>query len=139
VTTGLQNLLYVASKTLPELLIEHLDLIFTSVHALLAAAIKAEPPNTKVPEKNHQELIKIFEYMGGPYMDQVMTFLQKHVESKEPLLRVVTVRIFRHLASTLPTQLSPYRDTLVSGLCLMSNEVDYFMHGEIVKLIDEIA
>lgn len=138
VTIGIQNVIYVVVRDCSASLSEHLEVLMRELMSYLPGAVRIENTSPKA-EQNLKELLVCFEYMGKEFTDQVISFFQRHVESKDPLVKLTVLRAFRHLVSTLDEELVSYKDVLVSGLRLFTQYEDPKTHLEYVRLIYEMG
>jgi hypothetical protein len=138
VSSGLRNVIYVVVRDCSASLTEHLEPLMRELMSHLPNAIRIADTSPKA-EQNLNELLKCFEVIGTQFTDQVVSFLQKHVETKDPLLKITVLRAFRHIISTLDNELSSYKDVIVSGLKLFTQYEDPKIHLEYVHLILEMA
>ncbi len=138
VTIGLQNVIYVVIRDCSASLSEHLEVLMKELMSYLPGAVKIETTSPKAKQNLH-ELLTCFEYMGKQYTDQVVSFFQRHIESKEPLMKLTVLRAFKHLIVNLDVELASYRDVLVSGLKLFTQYEDTKIHLEYARLIHEMA
>jgi hypothetical protein len=133
VTIGLQNIVAATINKSSSSLLEHLEVLLLNTHQFLINAIRMEPTYSK-SEQNQLELMRIFEVIATVYTDQVVTFLQKSIETKETS-RLATLRALRHIIVNNSEQLTSYKDLIVSALRLVVNENDL----ELIYLIRELA
>lgn len=49
--------------------------------------------------KNSAELLRCFEILARSYTDHVVTFLQRALDIRDPLIRAGTLAIFKHVIS----------------------------------------
>ncbi|KAL0491454.1 maestro heat-like repeat-containing protein [Acrasis kona] len=125
VSIGYQNVIASAIKKNPQSLVEFMDGpngLLVSTHQFLANAIRMEPTYNK-SEQNQLQLNIVFEQLTKEFTDQVVTFLQKSIESKEAV-RLATLRALRHMINNNASQLHSYKDLIVSALRLVTNEND---------------
>jgi len=138
VTIGLKNVIYVVVRDCSASLSEHLEILMKELMSYLPGAVKMENTSQKAKQNLH-ELLSCFEYIGKQYTDQVVSFFQRHTESKEPLVKLTVLRAFKHMVSNLDIELASYKDVLVSGLKLFTQYEDTKIHLEYARLIHEMA
>jgi hypothetical protein len=110
VTIGMQNIVAATIRKSPSSILEHLEVLLLNTHQFLINSIKMEPTYPK-SEQNQLELMKTFEVIATVYTDQVVTFLQKSIETKETI-RLATLRALRHIVVTNSEQLTSYKDLI---------------------------
>jgi hypothetical protein len=110
VTIGLQNVVAATIRKNSPALQEHLNVLLTNTHQFMINSIKMESTYTK-SEQNQLELMKTFEVIAIEYTDQVITFLQKLIETKEAS-RIATLRALRHVIVHNSAQLHSYKELI---------------------------
>jgi len=71
--------------------------------------------------KNHNEMLRCMEYLARVFIDQLITFLLRALESKEAKIREVTVEIFRHLVNRIGTAPKKKKKTNIELMYLKSS------------------
>lgn len=95
--TGLANVIEATLRHTPEALVEHLDPLLSNVHTYLCALPRTSP----VVEQIQSALLRSIELLGTKFTDQVVSFLQKMLENKNPAVKVGTLVAFKHIVVKL--------------------------------------
>ena len=89
--------------------------------------------------KNNSELLRCFEILARRFTDNVVTFLQRSLDTREPAIRAGTLSIFKHVVSRCDAEMTQYRDMIISYIMPMTQEPAYICKRELMQLITVMA
>lgn len=137
ITQGLVTLLDVCVRDIPNSLDEHLDSLLTTIHLYICKLpSKSDKPQVM---KNCNEMLRCIEILGRKFTDQVLTFLQRNLESKDLDVKVGSLDIIKHIVSRVISEMEPFKGVLISSVKLLVDDPDLRVQKALCQLTAAMA